>query len=281
MAGFLRPGIVRTLQDFGYQGELPTHPELLDWIAVEFMRQGWSMKKLDRLIVTSATYRQSSVVTPDLLAHDPQNILLSRGPRFRLEAEIIRDSALAAAGILSQKMGGPSVFPPQPASVTTESAYGALVWTPSAGEDRFRRSLYTYSKRTAPFAMYNAFDGPTGEECVGRREISNTPLQALTLLNDTVFLDAAQALGRTIAASSDSDESKAAAILRRYITRPPEHEEVVALTDFAHRQRERFASKELDPAKLAGSSDGNVVEAATWTAVVRAVMNLDEVVTRQ
>ena len=188
---FFGRGIVRTLEDFGYPGEPPTNQALLDWLAVEFMKQGWSMKKLDRLIVTSATYRQSSRVTGELLARDPQNLLLARGPRFRMEAELIRDAALREAGLLSEKIGGPSVFPPQPASVTTEGAYGPLKWNASTGEDRFRRSLYTFSKRTAPFALYNTFDAPTGEECLARREVSNTPLQALSVLNDTIFVEAA------------------------------------------------------------------------------------------
>ena len=154
-AAFFGRGFVRTVQDFGYQGELPSNQPLLDWLAVQFMKDGWSFKKLDRLIVTSATYRQTSNVTPDLIARDPDNILLARGPRFRAEAEIVRDSALQSSGLLSERIGGPSVFPPQPASVTTEGAYGALKWKTSTGDDRYRRSLYTFSKRTAPFALYN------------------------------------------------------------------------------------------------------------------------------
>ena len=278
---FFGRGIVRTVQDFGYQGELPSHPELLDWLAVEFMKRGWSLKALDRLIVTSQTYRQASTVTPDRLARDPQDVLLSRAPRFRLEAELVRDSALAASGLLSEKLGGPSVFPPQPPSVTTEGAYGALAWKASTGEDRYRRSLYTYSKRTAPFAMYNTFDGPTGEECVARREVSNTPLQALALLNDAVFVEAAQAMGRKAAGLKESDSERATLIFRRCMTRPPEEDEVAMLVDFARRQRERLQSGELDAAKIAGDGKGDPVQRAVWTAVARAVMNLDEAVTKQ
>jgi hypothetical protein len=278
---FFGRGIVRTLQDFGYQGDLPTHPELLDWLAIEFQKNGWSLKRLDRLIVTSATYRQSSLVTPELLARDPQDILLSRAPRFRLEAELVRDSALASAGLLSEKIGGPSVFPPQPASVTTEGTYGALAWKASTGEDRFRRSLYTFSKRTAPFALYNTFDGPTGEECVAQRDVSDSPLQALSLLNDTVFIEADQALGQALAAEKGTDEQKASEVFRRCLTRSPDADELAMLTDFAARQRERFADKHLDPTKLAGKTKGDAVEQATWAAVARAVMNLDEAVTRE
>jgi hypothetical protein len=278
---FFGRGIVRTVQDFGYQGELPSHPELLDWLALEFQKEGWSLKKLDRMIVTSATYRQSSVVTPELLAKDPQDVLLSRAPRFRLEAELIRDSALAEAGLLSEKIGGPSVFPPQPASVTTEGTYGALPWKASTGEDRFRRSLYTFSKRTAPFAMYNTFDAPTGEECIALREVSDTPLQALTLLNDTMFMEAAQALGRTIADEQGTDEQKAAEAFRRCLTREPDADEIAMLSSFAKNARERFKVKEEDPAKLAGDGKDDPVERATWTAVARAIMNLDEAVTKE
>src|SRR5207302_818772 len=147
-AAFFGRGIVRTTEDFGYQGEPPSHPELLDWLAVEFVRQGWSLKKMHRLIVTSATYQQSSRVTPDLLEKDAQNKLLARGPRVRLEAELVRDVALKSGGLLAAKLGGPSVFPPQPPGVSSEGAYGPLTWNVSTGPDRYRRGLYTFSKRT-------------------------------------------------------------------------------------------------------------------------------------
>jgi hypothetical protein len=278
---FFGRGIVRTLEDFGYQGDLPTHPELLDWLAVQFMKDGWSMKKMHRLIVTSTTYRQTSVVSPDLLEKDPQNILLARGPRFRMEAEVVRDSVLEASSLLSEKLGGPSVYPPQPASVTTEGTYGSLKWIASTGEDRYRRSLYTFSKRTAPFAMYNTFDAPTGEECIARRETSDTPLQALTLLNDTVFVEAAQQMGRTYAGRKESDEARAADLFRRCVTRPPDDAELTRLATFVRAQRERFAAGEIDAARVAGAAGPDAVERATWTIVARAVMNLDEAVTNE
>ena len=277
---FFGRGLVRTMEDFGLQGDLPSHPELLDWLALEFMKQGWSLKKLHRLIVTSATYRQSSVVTRELRERDPDNVLLARGPRQRLEAEILRDAALRAGGLLSPKLGGPSVFPPQLASITTEGTYGPLTWKVSEGEDRWRRSVYTFAKRTAPFAMYNTFDGPTGEACVARREVSNTPLQALTLLNDPMLLEAAQALGRTYAGQPGSTPDRLRELFRLCLTRPPTVEEVQLLEDFAERQRARFAAQELDPAKIAGASDGDAVERATWTTLARALLNLDEAVTR-
>ncbi|MCB1235818.1 MAG: DUF1553 domain-containing protein, partial [Verrucomicrobiae bacterium] len=192
---FFGRGLVNTAGDLGVQAPLPDHPELLDWLAVEFVEKGWSLKNLHRLIVGSAVYRQSSRVSPELLARDPDNALLARGPRFRLEGEIVRDAALRAAGLLSPKIGGPSVYPPQPRSVVAV-AYSAPKWDPSPGEDRHRRSLYTFAKRTAPFAAYLTFDGPTGESCIARRDRSNTPLQALTLLNDEMFLEAARALAK-------------------------------------------------------------------------------------
>ena len=272
-------GIVRTLGDFGYQGEPPTDQALLDWLAVELVKEKWSLKKITRLIVTSATYRQSSRVAPELLARDPENVLLARGSRFRLDAEVLRDTALKSAGLLSEKLGGPSVFPPQPASVTTEGAYGSLAWNTSTGEDRYRRSLYTYAKRTAPFAMYNAFDAPSGESCVARREVSNSPLQALTLLNDTVLMEAAQSLGKLAANASGTDESRATMLFRRCLTRPPEAEELTQLVAFAAKERKRFAANEAEAAKLAGDAK-QPVERATWTAVARALLNLDEAITR-
>jgi mono/diheme cytochrome c family protein len=277
---FFGRGLVRTMEDFGIQGELPSHPELLDWLAVDFMKQGWSMKRLHRLIVTSATYKQSSVVTPSLLERDPANLLLSRGPRHRLEAELVRDSALRSAGLLSAKMGGPSVFPPQPASITTEGTYGPLTWKVSEGEDRWRRTVYTFAKRTAPFAMLGTFDAPAGEACVARREASNTPLQALTLMNDPMFLEAAQALGRSLADRRGTTAERLVELYRRCLTRPPTAEEVAQLSQFSERQRARFASRELDPVKIAGSGEGDPIERATWTVLARVVLNLDEAVTQ-
>jgi hypothetical protein len=282
-AAFFGRGIVRTTEDFGFQGEPPTHPELLDYLAVEFVRDGWSMKRLHKLIVMSSTYRQSSKVNPELVEKDPKNELLARGPRFRLEAELIRDSALQASGLLSPKIAGPSVFPPQPASVTADGAYGALKWEPSPGEDRYRRGLYTFTKRTAPFAMTITFDGPSGEACVARREVSNTPLQALTLLNDQVFVEAAQALGRQIAESSGPTAAKARDLFRRCLVRPPTADELKLVVGFYAAQRKRIAEKVADLSELSGGADvvQPLVERAAWTAAARAVLNLDEMVTKE
>ena len=204
---FFGRGLVRTMEDFGFQGELPSHPELLDWLAMEFPKRGWSQKQMHKLIVMSATYQQASRITPELQERDPQNVLLARGPRFRVEAEMVRDYALVASGLFSGKLGGPSVYPPQPAGVTTEGAYGPLQWKVSEGSDRYRRGLYTFAKRTAPYAMTGTFDGPSGEACLARRDRSNTPLQSLTLLNDEVFMEAARALGRWAAKQQGTPES--------------------------------------------------------------------------
>jgi Protein of unknown function (DUF1549)/Protein of unknown function (DUF1553)/Planctomycete cytochrome C len=274
-------GLVRTTEDFGYQGELATHPELLDWLAVQIVNEHWSLKQMLRLIVTSATYQQASELSPELIARDPQNLLLARGPRFRLEAELIRDLTLRASGLLSEKIGGPSVFPPQPPGASSEGTYGPLDWKTSTGEDRFRRGLYTFAKRTAPFAMTAAFDGPSGEACAARREISNTPLQALTLLNDAAVVEAAQALGRLIADGPGTDRERAILLFRRVLTRPPSDHECELTLAFLGRQRARLTGGELKGADIAGLADGDVPERAAWTLVARALLNLDEAVTKE
>jgi hypothetical protein len=287
---FFGRGLVRTGEDFGYQGSLPTHPQLLDWLAVEFVRRGWSLKAAHRLIVTSATYRQASRVAPDSLANDPENKLLSRAPRVRLEAELVRDSALAAAGLLSERIGGPSVFPPQPASVS-EGSYGGMTWNVSQGPDRFRRGLYTFSKRTSPFAMFATFDGPSGEECIARREVSNTPLQALTLLNDAQFVEIARGLAADVLTESDGrSEQIARTLFRRCLVRPPDPSEVATLVTFYAQARARF---ETDPTgaqkivsgaervKSAGAGKVDPVPLAAWTLVARGLLNLDEAITKE
>ena len=273
-AAFFGRGIVKTVDDFGYQGESPTHPELLDWLAVEFVKQGWSMKKMHRLIVTSATYRQSSRVTPEMLAKDRENRWLARGPRVRLEAEMIRDAALRVAGLLNEKVGGPSVYPPQAAGVT-EVAYGSPKWAVSAGAERYRRGLYTFAKRTAPYAMFTTFDAPSGEACTAQRDVSDTPMQALTVLNDVVFIEAAQTLGRTLAAQAGTVEERIAWLFRRIFARLPREEERAALVKFFHAQRQRG---DIDAAALAGKGEGDVTERAAWTSLARALFNLDEAV---
>ncbi len=290
---FFGQGLVRTSSDFGTQGTPPTHPELLDWLAAQFVTPksagspeagpgkgglGWSLKALHRLIVTSATYRQNSRVLPEHMTRDPENRLLARSPRLRVDAEMVRDIALKASGLLSPKIGGPSVYPPQPASVTA-LAYGNVPWKPSEGEDRYRRSLYTFSQRTAPFAAYLVFDGPTGENCTARRERSNTPLQALTLMNDEMFLEMSRTLAKRAVESTSSAESRAAFIFRRCATRAPTEDELASLIKFQQHQFQRLRNGELDSAVIC-QSHNPAPELAAWIMVARAVMNLDETITK-
>ena len=283
---FFGRGLVRTSEDFGLQSSFPSHPELLDWLAVAFTspnRDGeialnWSRKKLHRLIVTSSTYRQSSLVNEQQLTKDPENIFLARGPRFRMNAEMIRDATLKSAGLLSSKIGGPSVYPPQPETVV-KVAYGNPQWPISSDEDRYRRSLYTFSKRTAPFAAYAIFDAPTGENCIVRRDRSNTPLQALTLLNDEMFLEAARS-----AAEQEYDTEKpprdiATDLFRRFLIRHPSEAEVGSILDFHANQIKRLDTETLD-AKTITKRDGATTAEAAWVMVARVLMNLDETVTK-
>jgi len=276
---FFGRGIVRTTEDFGVQGEPPTHPELLDWLAVEFMDQGWSLKKLHKLMVMSATYQQAGQVESAAASKDPENKLLSRFPHSRLEGEIIRDAALSVSGLLSLKMGGPGVRPPQPEGVT-EVAYGHPKWETSPGEDRYRRSVYTFIKRTAPFALYSTFDAPSGESCLARRDMSNTPLQALTVLNDVTFIDAAQALGKSLAAEPGDTAVVIQQAFARTLARAPTPAELTAVTKFYERQRARLDAHELEASALAGPNVPNAAVVAAWTTVARALLNTDEFVTK-
>jgi hypothetical protein len=288
---------MRSNGDFGTQADPPTHPELLDWLASEFVERGWSMKELHRLIVNSATYRQASHISKELLARDPENRLLARGPRYRVDAELVRDMMLTASGRLSAKMFGPSVYPPQPASVT-ELSYGNMKWEVSPGEDRYRRSLYTFSKRTAPFAAYTVFDGPTGENCVPRRNRSNTPLQALTLLNDEMYFELARAVAEFRISNKELPVSKeerpgerflrvltrAVGIFRRVLTRPPSDREIAMLLEYQAAQQKRLEAGELNAKLILGVDEGEaaqLAERAAWAMVARAVMNLDEAITKQ
>ncbi|WP_437231035.1 PSD1 and planctomycete cytochrome C domain-containing protein [Planctomicrobium sp. SH661] len=272
-------GLVSTVQDFGFQGEPPTHPELLDWLAVEFMESGWNMKQLHRLIVTSRTYRQSSVVTPESRERDAANLWLSRGPRFRLEAEMIRDTALSASGLLSLRVGGPPVKPPQPEGIS-EATYGRPKWEASTGEDRYRRSLYTFLKRTAPFAMYSTFDAPSGEACLAQRDVSNTALQGLTLLNDLMFIEASRALAQKAVKLTGDDRAKAERLFRLVMTRPAEPAELDDLVSFVAQQRTEFADHQAEAETFSGSAGEDAPQLAAWVALARALLSLDEAVTR-
>jgi hypothetical protein len=285
-AAFFGRGIVATVDDFGIQGTEPSHPELLDWLAVTFMDvDHWSLKSLHRRIVLSHTYRQAATKRDDAVAKDPENRLLAYAPRFRLDAEIVRDSIVQAAGVLSKKQGGSPVRPLQPKGIT-EVAFGSPGWDVSEGEDRYRRSIYTFIKRTAPFAMVTTFDGPTGEACIARRNHSNTPLQALTLLNDPMFVDLARVSGEHVLQRSDfSDDQKIVALFRRLLTRAPDTTEMAALKEFVVQHRQMFLDHPEQAAELTGKKVANgdavaVAELATWTALSRAVFALDEVVMR-
>ena len=265
-AEFFGRGLVATPEDFGAKGEAPSHPELLDWLAVEFVDHGWSMKHIHRLIALSATYRQSSRVTPDLLARDDQNRLFARGPRFRLDAEAIRDNALYVAGLLSPKLGGPPVRPFQPAGLWDNKVGGDKVtYDPSTGEDAYRRGLYTVWKRGSPYPSFVNFDATARTACTVRRSRSNTPLQALTLLNDPVYVEAARALAARVARECP-DNSVSARLHHAFqlcLARPPSPVEMTAL--------ERLHAQQ---------SASHPAEETAWQAVASALLNLDEMITK-
>lgn len=273
---FMGQGFVRSDGDFGTQSSPPTHPQLLDWLACEFVDQGMSQKWLHRQIVLSAAYQQQSRVDPD--DRDPNNRYFARGPRHRVSGEMIRDMILVAGETLSSQMGGRSVRPPQPNSVT-QVAYGNPKWNASTGEDRFRRSLYTFSKRTAPFAAFTTFDGPSGETCVARRHRSNTPLQALTLLNDEMFVELVRHVGRTVNREHVDARPRVETVFRRLLTRPPTNDELQHLQAYYARQLRRLQQGELSAREI-GAEEQTTPELAALIMVARVVMNLDEMVTK-
>jgi len=254
-------GIVRTTDDFGYTGAAPTDLKLLDWLAIEFMNSDWSQKKLLRLIVTSATYRKRS------------------GASYRLSAEQIRDSVLSVSGLLNQKLGGSSVFPPQHKS-TGEGIYGGGGWKTSTGAGRYRRSLYTYRKRSMPYAMHDTFDAPSHETCVANREISNTPLQALTLLNDQFFMEASQMLARELVVRKESETSLVKRLFERCLARQPDDLELQLSVKFYREQISRFENNELNAAKFGSKGEGNPNILAAWTILARAILNTHEFINR-
>jgi hypothetical protein len=284
-------GLVATPEDFGMQSEPPSHPELLDWLAVEFMDRGWSLKKLHRLVVTSAAYRQSSRVTPELLAKDPANRLLARGPRFRVDAEIVRDVALASSGLLNPKVGGPSVFPPLPGFMLLPPvSYGPKVWDESTGPDRYRRALYTFRYRSLPYPALQAYDAPNGDFACVRRSRSNTPLQALTGLNEPVFVECAQALGlRTLRDGGRSDADRLTYAFRRCLARQPSAAESVELLRLLEKERRHYADPGTKPMDLTADpahppqlpQGATAADLAAWTVVSRVLLNLDETITKE
>ncbi len=313
-------GLFTTPEDIGTRCETPSHPELLDWLAVEFMEPTvnvearmknderssksqtsnsdssleirhssftpWSLKHLHRLIVTSATYKQSTRVTPELLARDSYNRLLARGPRFRVESEIVQDIALSASGLLNPKIGGPSVRPPIPASVG-DTVYGGFSWTETTGEDRYRRGMYTFWKRALPFPSMVAFDAPTADSSCTRRVRSNTPLQALTTLNERTFVEAAQAMGLRVYQEGGGDERSRADYAFRLCTgRAPSERELNSLLKFYDEQFKYFEDRTTDALKVGSASTNfppnvNMHKVAAWAMVSRAILNLDETITKE
>jgi hypothetical protein len=252
-------GIVSTSENFGTQCETPSNQALLDWLAVDFMDNGWSLKKLHRTIVLSAAYRQSSHVTPELLSKDPDNRLIARGPRLRVDAVIVRDAALAASGLLNPVIGGPSVHPPAPSFLFDPPAsYSKKSWHYDEGAAKYRRAIYTFRFRSVPYPALQAFDAPNGESSCVRRSRSNTPLQALTTLNEPLFVEAAKALADlTQKEGGATEDAKITFAFRRCVARKPTQKEQEVLRTFLHKENEN------------------------WTALARVLLNLDETITKE
>jgi mono/diheme cytochrome c family protein len=276
-------GLVATVEDFGKQGEKPTHPELLDWLASEYPRLGWSRKALIKSIVTSATYKQASLNRPELQERDPNNLLLARQNRLRLEAETVRDAYLAASGLLNPKIGGPSIRPPLPADIAALGYAGTVKWTESKGDEKNRRGLYIFFQRTVPYPMLMTFDAPDSNSTCARRERSNTPLQALTLLNDPVFFECAQQLGARMAEVPTADATERIRHgFERALARPPSTEELARLLKLYEAQLKLAQANAEGAAKIAGAKQAapEVPEKATLVALGRVILNLDEFFTR-
>jgi mono/diheme cytochrome c family protein len=284
-------GLVRTAEDFGVQGEPPSHPELLDWLAVEFRESGWDTKAMLKLLVTSAAYRQSSRVTKDRLAKDAGNRLLSRGPRFRLDAETLRDQALFVSGLLVERLGGPSVKPPQPPGLWKAVAFvgsNTMNFVADHGHEKVhRRSLYNFWKRTSPPPQMTSFDAPSREACTVRRERTNTPLQALVLLNETQYIEAARALaGRTLRDGGKTPEEQIAYLFRLATSRRPDAKELAELTAALKDLRAEYAAKPAEAARLIAIGETkpddriSPTDLAAWTMLASTVLNLDEVLNK-
>jgi hypothetical protein len=297
-ARYFGRGIVSTIKDFGTQGGTPSHGELLDWLAKWFQKNDWDLKALHKLIVTSATYRQSSVDRPECRGRDPNNAWLSHQNRLRVEGEIVRDAALTVSGLIKHKIGGPSVRPPQPEGVAGLGYAGSVKWKTSEGEDRYRRGLYTFFQRTVPYPMLMTFDSPDSNLSCVRRERSNTPLQALTLWNDPVFFECARGLGERIVketlppeadddqADDDQaqvDEERIRFAFTTCLGRQPSEQDLAAVGQLVDTQRKLLASDIAAAKAIAGDhklADQDAVELAVWIGVGRTMLNLDEFVTR-
>ncbi|MGC2399012.1 MAG: DUF1553 domain-containing protein, partial [Acidobacteriaceae bacterium] len=285
-------GIVKTAEDFGSQGEQPSHPQLLDWLATEYVGTGWDTKAMMRLIVTSSTYRQSSRETREMADRDPENRLLARGPRFRLPAEMVRDNALDVAGLLNTRIGGPSVYPYQPKGLWEEMAFGggfsAQTYTPSTGEDLYRRSMYTTWKRTVPPPSLTTFDAPDREKCTARRTLTNTPLQALVLLNDPTYVEASRVLAEKTISQAGRDPEKRVDFAFRLVTdREPQPQERAVLLTLAREELAEYRRDKTSAIKLIGvgaekrNPKLDPAELAAWTTVTSTILNMDETITKE
>ena len=296
-------GLVGTPEDIGTQSEPPSHPQLLDWLAVELMEPSlilpgetdlrpWSLKHLHRLILGSSLYHQSSQISPELFERDQFNRLLARGPRLRVEGEVVRDIALSASGLLNEKLGGPSVFTPAPAFLFLPPAsYGPFTWTDATGPDRYRRGLYTFRRRSTPYPMLTNFDVPNADFSCVRRPRSNTPLQALTTLNETLFMEAARGLSLLTLKEGGADEhARLTFAFRRCVSRPPTQIETEVLSAMLARQKARFQGNDSKPWELAANDPDHLpdlppgttpADAAAWTIVSRILLNLDETMTKE
>ncbi len=285
-------GIVKTAEDFGSQGEQPSHPQLLDWLATEYISNGWDTKAMMRMIVTSSTYRQSSRETREMADRDPENRLLARGPRFRLPAEMVRDNALDVAGLLNTRIGGPSVYPYQPKGLWEEMAFGggfsAQTYTPSTGEDLYRRSMYTTWKRTVPPPSLTTFDAPDREKCTARRTLTNTPLQALVLLNDPTYVEASRVLAeKTISQAGHDPEKRVNYAFRMVTDREPQPQERAVLLALAREELAEYRRDKTSAIKLIGvgaekrNPKLDPAELAAWTTVTSTILNMDETITKE
>jgi hypothetical protein len=281
-------GLVKTVEDFGVQGEWPSHPELLDWLATEFVRSGWDVKAMMKLMVTSAAYRQSSAASPELISRDPENRLLARGPRFRMPAEMVRDSALAAAGLLTTKVGGPSVKPYQPDGLWKELIMQDMEYVQSKGPDLYRRSLYTFWKRTVSPPMMANFDSALREACTVRENRTNTPLQALNLMNDVTFIEAARFIGQRMMTEGGADaDSRLRHGFRLVTSRAPSGDELEVLRSNLRYHQDYFAGKPgkaeayLKQGDSPPDSKLPARDLAAYASVASLMLNLDEAITKE
>jgi hypothetical protein len=283
-------GLVATSEDFGTRAATPEYRELLDWLAVDFMEHGWSQKHLLRTILSSATYRQSSRVDPPQAELDPSNRWLARGPRFRADAEVVRDIALTVSGLVHHQLGGPSVIPPVPQNVLDYNYVYPSYWKPAEGDERYRRAVYGFRKRSMPDPAMSSLDAPNGDFSCARRVRSNTPLAALTCMNETIFVEAAQAMAlRVLREGGGSDASRTDHAYRLCVSRWPTGEEKQTVLDLLDSRRQKLAEGWINAREIATGDPGKLPElpaettpqdAAAWTIVCRVLLNLDETISK-